>query len=110
MKRIFLIVVSTLLIFTYTGINIHVTAQSGSGWKAGVARKVITPEVPMWLAGYGSRDHESEGKLHDLWAKALAFEDAKGNKGVLVTSDFIGFPKNMSDDIRDMLETKYDLS
>jgi len=110
MKRIFLIVVSTLLIFTYTGINAHVNAQSGSGWKAGVARKVITPEEPMWLAGYGSRDHESEGKLHDLWAKALAFEDAKGNKGVLVTSDILGFPKNMSDEIRDLLASKYDLS
>jgi hypothetical protein len=41
-------------------------------WKAGIAKAKITPEKPVWMAGYGSRDHPAEGLLHDLWVKALA--------------------------------------
>ncbi|MHC4567864.1 MAG: neutral/alkaline non-lysosomal ceramidase N-terminal domain-containing protein, partial [Planctomycetota bacterium] len=44
-------------------------------WKAGVASVVITPEKSMWMAGYAARKAPSEGKVHDLWAKALALED-----------------------------------
>jgi neutral ceramidase len=33
------------------------------GWKAGVAKVNITPEESMWMAGYGSRDHTSEGGM-----------------------------------------------
>ncbi len=46
-------------------------------WKAGVARTVITPQTGVWLAGYGTK-RAPEGKLHELWAKALAMEDAQG--------------------------------
>lgn len=81
-----------------------------AGWKAGVARVVITPEQSMWMAGYALRDHASEGTMHDLWAKALVLEDQKGKKAVLVTSDLLGFPKAMSDHIRDRIKTQYNLS
>ena len=63
--------------------------QSDSLWKAGIARVVITPEQSMWMAGYAARDHESEGTMHDLWAKALALEDARGNKAVMVSTDLL---------------------
>ena len=55
-------------------------------WRAGVARTIITPEQPFWLAGYGSA-RLSEGKRHDLWVKALALEDSRQNRAVVVTSD-----------------------
>src|SRR5687767_13612118 len=45
-------------------------------WKAGVARVMITPTTPLWMTGYASRNRPAEGKLHELWAKALALEDA----------------------------------
>jgi len=45
------------------------------GWKAGLARVVITPEEPMWMGGYAARTKPSEGKIHDLYAKALAVEE-----------------------------------
>lgn len=67
-------------------------------WKAGTARRVITPETPVWLAGYGSR-RVPQGKLHDLWMKALMLEDADGRQAVLITSDFQGVPKMMSDQV-----------
>ena len=84
--------------------------RSTAGWKAGVARVVITPEHSMWMAGYAKRDHPSEGTLHNLWAKALAIEDAEGERAVLVTTDLLGLPKNISDPIRDQLEEKFGLS
>jgi neutral ceramidase len=67
-------------------------------WKAGIAKEVITPETQVWLAGYGSK-RAPTGKIHDLWMKALALEDAEGRRGVLVTSDFQGVPKGVSDQV-----------
>ena len=63
-------------------------------WKAGIAKAVITPDTPVWLAGYGSK-REPTGKLHDLWVKTLALEDDKGHRAVLVTTDHMGIPKDM---------------
>jgi neutral ceramidase len=80
------------------------------GWKAGVARVVITPEEPMWMSGYAARNKPSEGTIHDLWAKALAFEDEKGEISVLITADIVGFRKGTSDRIRDQLKTRFGLS
>lgn len=80
------------------------------GWKAGVAKIIITPKESVWQAGYASRTHASEGKLHDLWAKALALEDENGKKCVLVTTDMLGFPKAMSDRIRTQLNRQFSLS
>ena len=65
-------------------------------WQAGVAKAIITPETDVWLAGYGSK-RSADGKLHDLWMKALALKDPAGSRVVLVTSDFQGVPKEMSD-------------
>ena len=70
-------------------------------WKAGVAKAVITPQTKVWLAGYGGR-RVPDGKLHDLWMKALALEDVKGRRVVLVTSDFQGIPKEMSDRVQQL--------
>ncbi|WP_317170108.1 neutral/alkaline non-lysosomal ceramidase N-terminal domain-containing protein [Rhodocytophaga rosea] len=81
-----------------------------AGWKAGVARVVITPQQSMWMAGYANRDHSSEGTLHELWAKALVLEDAGGKRAVLVTADLLGIPKELSHHIRNQLESKYQLS
>jgi hypothetical protein len=77
-------------------------------WKAGVAKAVITPEKGVWLAGYGAK-RPPDGKLHDLWAKALALEDPDGRRAVMVTSDFQGVPKEMSDRVFQRLREKWKL-
>jgi neutral ceramidase len=59
-------------------------------WKAGAASVVITPERNMWMAGYAARNRPSEGKVQELFAKALALEDETGNRMVIVTTDLIG--------------------
>jgi neutral ceramidase len=77
-------------------------------WKAGVAKAIITPEKAVWLAGYGSK-RSPDGKLHDLWMKALALEDNAGHRAVLITSDFQGVPKVMSDPVFEQLKAKFGL-
>ena len=77
-------------------------------WKAGVATAIITPTKGVWLAGYGSK-RPPDGKLHDLWMKALALEDTKGQRVVLVTSDFQGIPKEMTDRVFVQLKKKLGL-
>ena len=68
-------------------------ASAAEGWKAGVSRVVITPDRPLWMSGYAARTKPAEGKLHDLWAKALAIEDAQGRRGVVITLDLCGIDR-----------------
>jgi hypothetical protein len=70
-----------------------------AGWKAGAAKTPITPEKPMWMAGYASRDHVAEGKLTDLWAKALVVEAERGERAALVTLDLVGIDRGLSQSI-----------
>jgi len=60
---------------------------AGQELKAGLAKAVITPDGPVWLSGYSGRTKPAEGKVHDLFAKVAAFEDAAGVRVVLVTLD-----------------------
>ncbi|WP_406695932.1 neutral/alkaline non-lysosomal ceramidase N-terminal domain-containing protein [Singulisphaera sp. Ch08] len=83
-------------------------AKLSTPWKAGVAKVVVTPEKSVWLAGYGSK-RPPDGKLHDLWVKALALEDANGRRAVMITSDFQGVPKTMSDRVFALLKQKHGL-
>ena len=106
MKRILFIILSVFLFLPEAFSEPPVKP----GWKAGSARVRITPQQSMWMAGYASRTQPAQGKLHDLWAKALFLEDAAGNTVVLVTSDIIYFPKPVSDKIRDELGKRLGLS
>src|SRR5829696_7103734 len=63
--------VFTLVIFGGTAASIAADAT----WKAGTATVDITPTEPVWMAGYGGRDHPAEGKLHPIFVKVLALED-----------------------------------
>ena len=78
-------------------------------WKAGVSRADITPKIAMPMAGFASRTHSSEGTLHSIWAKALLLEDTKGKKAVMISTDLLGVPKDVSDRIRDRIKSKYGL-
>lgn len=98
-----------LIIYCSAPANSQDSNISGE-WKAAVARAVITPEEPMWMAGYGSRDHASEGTIHDLWVKVLALEDSKGKKALLVTTDLESFAKYLSDRIRNRISAMYGLT
>ena len=78
-------------------------AQSG-GWMAGVAATDITPDEPVWMAGYASRTHAAEGVLLPLKAKALALQDQQGNRGLILTADVVGVSRETSDQIFSALQ------
>ncbi len=84
-------------------------AEPQSEWKGGAASVVITPDGPMWMAGYAARDKPSEGKVHDLNAKALALEDAQGARLVIVTLDLISVPREVRDWLEKQVGERYQL-
>jgi hypothetical protein len=79
-------------------------------WRAGSARINITPAGSMWMSGYASRDRPSEGKLTDLWAKALVLEDTSGHRAVLVTLDLIGIDRELSQSVCRQVMHKHGLA
>ena len=83
--------------------------QSTPSWKAGVAKIDITPQSPIWLAGYGSRTKPSEGVLQPIYAKCLALQSGEGEVSVIVTSDLLGFPRDVSDPIVRECQNRYKL-
>ena len=85
------------------------SAAFAEGWKAGAAKTVITPEKLMWMSGYGGRDKPAEGKLIDLWAKAIVLEDPAGKRVALVTLDLVGIDRELALRVRNGLDKKYGL-
>lgn len=81
---------------------------AADGWNAGAAKVVVTPDEPIWMSGY-VRTHRSEGKDQDLWAKALALEDAKGHRAVLITMDLIGVDRATGQAVCDQLKARHGL-
>jgi hypothetical protein len=68
-------------------------------WKVGLAEVKITPERPVFLSGYASRNKPFTRVELDLYAKALALEDGQGHRAVLITSDLIGFPAAVAEPV-----------
>src|SRR5262245_49509298 len=73
-------------------------------WKVGLARVKVTPEQPVFMSGYASRNKPYESIHDDLFVKALVLEDAKGTRAALVTSDLIGFTAAVGNPIRQPIE------
>ncbi len=61
------------------------------------------------MAGYLDRKRPSEGVVHDLWAKALALEDAQGRRVVIVATDLVGLPREVSEEVAARVKKKYGL-
>lgn len=78
--------------------------------KVGIASRVITPQLPFWLTGYGSRTKPASEVLHDLWAKALVFEENPGSRVILVTTDLLGLSHEVSEAIANRIIKKYGIS
>ena len=99
MKKIYLIAL-LLAVFIHTNARIN----------AGVARKVITPDTPIWLSGYASRTKPATEILCDLWAKALVIGENDKIKVIIVTIDIIGLSHELSENIAQRVVTKYGIS
>lgn len=78
-------------------------------YRAGVSRISITPRESIWLSGYAARTHPSTGIRQEIWAKALAIESRKGGRVVLVSTDLIGLPRSISDQVAARALAQYGL-
>ena len=58
--------------------------------KIGIASVDITPQAPVWLTGYGSRDHKSEGVYQSLIAGAISIA-GDTDEVLILTADLIGY-------------------
>jgi len=82
---------------------------AGEPWQAGIAKVDITPAQSMWMSGYASRDKPAQGKIHELWAKAVVLQDPAGHKLVLITLDLVGIDRVTSQQICERLQTAHQL-
>jgi hypothetical protein len=64
----------------------------------------------MWMAGYAARTKPSEGKVHDLHAKALVLEDTDANRLAIVTLDLIGLDRSARDGIEKQVQQRYGIA
>jgi neutral ceramidase len=96
---------SAVLAVVFLAQGLPVQAQT---WSAGVASQIITPKEPMWMAGYGGRDRPSEGKLTELYAKALVLDD-EATKCVLISLDLVGIDATLTAKICDSLKKEFGL-
>lgn len=89
-----------------------ITAPAGAvaeEWKVGLAKAAITPSEPTWLSGYSSRTQPADGKVHDLYAKAVAIEGADGMRLVLVTLDLGSVSPRMTERVSELAARRFGL-
>ena len=101
MSRIVYFVAALLLGSLVSGIS----AQE-SAWKVGLASVKITPEQPLFMAGYASRNKPFESIHDDLYAKAILLDDGQGTRGALITTDLIGLRGADAQPLREAIAAK----
>lgn len=84
-------------------------SQDEKIWKAGTAKEIITPQDNLWMAGFAARTKPAEGKLTDLWVKALVLEDNQRNRALLITTDIIGYSRELSQAVCNRIMKKHHL-
>ena len=104
MRRFLVVVLMSIL----AGSSVP-AVEPALAWKVGVATATITPTEPLWMAGYAARNKPAEGKASELYAKALAIEDAAGTRFVIVTLDLISVPRYLRDSLGKLALEKYKL-
>src|SRR5262249_5101438 len=82
-------------------------ADEAFGLKAGIASRDITPDGPIWLSGYASRNHASEKVAQPLQVGAVAFEDRSGQRLVLVALDNCEVNREYTAPVLDEIQKSY---
>jgi hypothetical protein len=82
--------------------------NSSMDWNAGIGRRIITPQTPVWLAGYGTK-RAPDGKIHDLWVKVLALRAPDGKQVVMATTDHMGMSKTIYESLYAKVNRRFSL-
>jgi neutral ceramidase len=84
--------------------------ERGQEFRAGAASIKITPDEPMWLAGFAVRTEPAKGKLSDLFVKAMAIEDSRGKRIVIVSMDLIAISRSVAHTVSVAARERFGLS
>ena len=77
----------------------------------GFARRDITPQWSVPLAGYGNTSRRmSENVLDPLTTTAVVFTDTQGQELVLISSDLIKTEADLADELRTMITNTYGIA
>jgi neutral/alkaline ceramidase-like enzyme len=87
--------------------SVAARVRTPTGFKAGVAVIDITPAAGIWMAGYAARTCPAEGVALPLHAKALALEDERGRRAVLLTADLLGVTAAMTARVAQALRRRH---
>ncbi len=82
---------------------------AADSWQVGAAARIITPQEPMWMAGYGSRNAPSSGKLSELYAKALLLKPETGDAALVLSLDLVGIDRSLSQKVRQAIGKELDI-
>ncbi|HET6328847.1 MAG TPA: neutral/alkaline non-lysosomal ceramidase N-terminal domain-containing protein [Planctomycetaceae bacterium] len=99
------VTLSLIILFASTG----PLRAADALWKVGTAKAVITPKERLWMAGYSSRTSPADATLHELYVRVLALEDTQGHRAVLVSSDLLGIPRSISENVSQAVASKFGL-
>ena len=95
-------------------ILLFLIATMGPAWgatlRAGAARVDITPRGPIWMSGYASRSHPSECVRQPLYARALAIDPGSGGRVVIVSTDLIGLPAEVADQVAERVRKQFGIA
>jgi hypothetical protein len=85
-------------------------ALSQTGWRAGASKVAITPREPIWMAGFGSRTHPSEGVRQDIYVRALALRDGAGATASIVTLDLAALGRELAAELASRCQARYGIA
>jgi hypothetical protein len=77
--------------------------------EAGIAVRDITPELPIWLAGYAARKKPADQVDHPLVAQALALRNPSGERFVFVAIDNCEVTREFNEPVLRELQEKHQL-
>ena len=87
-----------LILFMFSLISVY-----GQSFKAGAAKRVITPDPLLPVSGGVGQPSQAIGKKGELYARALVFE--KGATRIAIVSiDNLGWPAVLGDKSRELIE------
>ena len=79
-----------------------------ASWKAAGQNRYHSRPLDL-ACRFGARTKASEGVLHPIYVKALALQDETGAINVLVTSDLLGFNRDMAAKVAQQAHSRFGL-
>jgi neutral ceramidase len=104
-KSVVLLIITLFIFISSSAQQVKSSLQQGI-LRAGIAKIDITPDTPVMLYGYSSRNSLSEG-IHDrLYARAVVFENG-GNRFILISTDIGSYNDSIYNEIKKSFREKF---